>query len=249
MRMQRSKLGLFLLLLVSVAHAYQALIFDCDGVLVDSEQHKFQAWHTALAEQAIDFPEHNYLPLVGYDSKHIARAIAAQSQRPFDQGAIIKRKNQLYQARQQQGITPLPDAVAFLKLAIKQKEKLGFKIAIASSAPKQEILENLRQLQINPADLDYIISGSDDLRFIQDPEGVNKPKPYIYQICAKQLGIEPQQCLVFEDSSAGVDAAFYAGMDVIAIPNRYTAHQNFNHALKVAQFNEFDIARLQEDLR
>lgn len=249
MSRQRIVLGLMLLLLVSVTHAYQALIFDCDGVLVDSEYHKFQAWHAALAEQAIDFPEHHYLPLVGYDSKHIAHAIATQNQRPFDQDAIIKRKNQLYHARQQQGITQLPDAVAFLKLAIKQKETLGFKIAIASSAPKQEILENLRQLHINPADLDYIISGSDDLHFIRDPEGVNKPKPYIYQICAKQLGVKPEQCIVFEDSSAGVDAAFYAGMDVIAIPNRYTKQQNFKHALKVAQFSDIDLASLQEDLR
>lgn len=239
--------GLILVLSLMMMHsvnAYQALIFDCDGVLVDSEHLKFSAWKAALAEEAIDFHENDYLPLVGYDSNHIIKAIREQYRFPFDNAAIIAKKEHLYHDLQQQGVTPLPDAVNFLKLAIAKKEELGLKIAIASSAPKKEILENLRQLGIAPSSFDLIISGKDDLHHIDDASGVNKPKPYIYQICSQTLDVHPSQCLVFEDSSAGVWAAARAGMDVIAIPNRFTQDQDFSPALKIAEFKEIKIEDL-----
>uniref|UniRef100_A0A0Q9Y9B4 Phosphorylated carbohydrates phosphatase n=1 Tax=Candidatus Berkiella aquae TaxID=295108 RepID=A0A0Q9Y9B4_9GAMM len=122
---------------------------------------------------------------------------------------------------------------------------MNLKVAIASSASQKEILENLRQLDINPKELDHIISGSDDLRHIHDPEGVNKPKPYIYQRCAQALNVPPKLCLVFEDSHAGVVAADRAGMNVIAIPNRYTMHQDFSMAKKIVTFNEIDLFAIQ----
>lgn len=235
------------LLTCGSAQGYAALIFDCDGVLVDSEELKFKAWQTALKEQAIDFQESEYLPLVGFDSRHISKAIALSKSLPFDQKAIISRKDQVYEKLQKQGVTALPDAVRFLKLAIARKEELGLKIAIASSAPKAEILENLHQLGIDPNSFDFIISGKDDLKHIHDPEGVNKPKPYIYQVCAQTLGIAPSQCLVFEDSHAGVAAATLAGMDVMAIPNYFTKHQNFSGALRVATFKELDLYTLSSN--
>ncbi len=109
---------IFSLLFTINAPAYQALIFDCDGVLVDSEQLKFKAWQRALADIKIDFQEAGYLPLVGYDSQHIAKAIAALKLRNFDNDALIIKKDRIYHQLQKQGVTPIPDAVAFLKLAI-----------------------------------------------------------------------------------------------------------------------------------
>ena len=242
--LKRLVLGLLIIgsfIHTTTALAYQVLIFDCDGVLVDSEALKFKAWQTVLADIAIDFKEQEYLPLVGFDSQHIAKAIATQKQRHLDFEAIIGKKDHLYQTLQKQGVAQLADAVAFLKLAIAKKEELGLKIAIASSASRIEILENLCQLGVDPADFDFIISGKDDLKMIQDPEGVNKPKPYIYQICAQTLEVEPSQCLVFEDSYAGVLAAKRAGMDVIAIPNAFTKNQDFSAAIKIAEFKDMDI--------
>lgn len=247
MNISRTLVGLVLVLSLMVTHsvnAYQALIFDCDGVLVDSEHLKFTAWKMALADETINFQENDYLPLVGYDSVHIINAISEQNRFSFNKAAVIVKKERIYHDLQKQGITPLPDAVNFLKLAIAKKEALGLKIAIASSAPKREILENLQQLGISPSSFDLIISGKDDLQHIDDASGVNKPKPYIYQICAKTLDVHPSQCLVFEDSSAGVWAAARAGMDVIAIPNRFTQDQDFSPALKIAEFKDIKIEDL-----
>lgn len=232
------------LMIMRGVEAYEALIFDCDGVLVDSEHLKFSAWKIALAEEAIDFEEKDYLPLVGYDSAHILKAISEQLRFPFNKAAVLAKKEQIYQDLQKQGVTALPDAIDFLKLAIAKKDELDLKIAIASSAPKSEILENLQQLGISPSSFDLIISGKDDLLHIDDTDGVNKPKPYIYQICAQMLGVNPAQCLVFEDSSAGVRAAARAGMDVIAIPNRFTQDQDFSSALKIAEFKDIRIEHI-----
>jgi beta-phosphoglucomutase-like phosphatase (HAD superfamily) len=70
------------------------------------------------------------------------------------------------------------------------------------------------------------------------------PKPYIYQLAAQNLGIDPRECIVFEDSNAGVEAAFTAGIDVIAVPNEFTKNQDFSHAVRVTKFNDVDINTL-----
>ncbi len=63
-------------------------------------------------------------------------------------------------------------------------------------------------------------------------------------MCAKTLNVAPNQCLVFEDSHAGILAAASAGMDVIAIPNAFTRHQDFSAAQKIAKFKEINITTL-----
>lgn len=134
----------------------------------------------------------------------------------------------------------------FLKWAIAKKSELKLKIAIASSAPHDEILENLRQLAISPADFDAILSGSDDLKHIRDPEVSNKPKPYIYQLAAQKLNVQPLDCLVFEDSGAGVIAAAKAGRAVIAVPNAYTNKHDFSLSMKTATFKAIDLYEISK---
>ena len=80
---------------------------------------------------------------------------------------------------------------------------------------------------------DLVISGSDDLDDYVDAEGKNKPKPYIYIEASKRLNILPEFCLVFEDTTAGVDAAADAGMIPIAVPNQFTLNHDFSKAIRV----------------
>lgn len=103
---------------------------------------------------------------------------------------------------------------------------------LASSAPRSEILFNLRQIGLEQA-FDLIISGSDDLYAYIDSQGTNKPKPYIYLEASKQLDIFPHRCLVFEDTQAGIEAATGAGMIAVAIPTWITEGQDFSKAKQV----------------
>ena len=209
----------------------EAVIFDCDGVLVDTEYLKFLAWKDALAAENIDFTIEEYMPVVGHSSKNILLMISKQKGIEIPQ-SVIERKESHYGALQKQGVPPIKEMIAFAKGLSESREKLGIKLGLASSAPTEEIMQNLRQIGLENA-FDLVISGSDDLDSYVDKDGKNKPKPYIYIEAAKRLNVAPSKCLVFEDTTAGVEAAFFAGMIVIAVPNQFTLQQDFSKATQV----------------
>lgn len=238
-------MAVFFLSTTLPAHAYKAVIFDCDGVLVNTEYLKYLAWKKALANIDVDFKESEYFALVGESSIKIAKEIKKRKKCQFDEKDLIAHKNDIYVELHKQGVPSFKGAVKFLNELIANKNQLGIKLGIASSAPKAEILENLKQIGISPEHFEAILSGSDDLQHINDPEGTNKPKPYIYQLAAKKLQVSPQECLVFEDSNPGVIAAAKAGMTVVAIPNFYTAKHDFSSAdRKISRFRQIDIRTL-----
>ncbi len=223
-----------------LSHEIKAVIFDCDGVLVDTEFLKFQAWKKALATIHIDLSIEEYKQVVGYSSKKIVERLSQMKQIPIPEEVLQKRKQE-YHLLQAQGVPPLPETVAFATQLSAQKDRYGIKMGLASSASHPEILINLKQVGLENA-FDLIISGSDDLDAYKDPEGKNKPKPYLYQEAAKRLGIEPQYCLVFEDTEAGIEAAAGAGMIAVAIPNELTKDQDFSKGRQVIQsISEFKI--------
>lgn len=220
--------------LFASADLYQsvkAVIFDCDGILVDTECLKFLAWQEALASRDIQFSVEEYMPLVGHSSKNILQRIK-QSKKIEISDEIIEIKNAKYKMLQKQGVPAIQAMVDFAHHLSANKSKLGLVLGLASSASKEEILTNLQQIGLENA-FDLVISGSDDLSDYVDAEGKNKPKPYIYIEAAKRLNILPEFCLVFEDTTAGVDAAADAGMIPIAVPNQFTLNHDFSKALRV----------------
>ncbi len=236
------KLFLFAMLIGSVplfsllqTSEFEAVIFDCDGVLVDTEYLKFLAWKEALAEENITFAIEEYMPLVGHSSKNILSMLRKLKNLEIPE-KVIEKRNSHYRLLQQEGVPPIQEMIDFARRLSKGKEKLGIKLGLASSAPMEEILHNLRQIGLDNA-FDLVISGTDDLGSYSDAEGKNKPKPYIYIEAAKRLAIDPSKCLVFEDTNAGVEAAAGAGMIAIGVPNRFTIHQDFSKATQVISSN------------
>lgn len=206
----------------------KAVIFDCDGVLVDTEYLKFLAWEEALASKKIDFAIEEYMPLVGNSSKNIL-LILKQLKNIDIPEEVIELKNAKYRILQKQGVPPIKEMIAFARRFVEEKQLLGIKLGLASSAPTEEILQNLRQIGLENA-FDLIISGSDGLDDYVDKEGKNKPKPYIYLHAMKKLGVFPAQCVVIEDSSTGVGSAVSAGCFTVAVPNAYTRNQDLSSA-------------------
>src|SRR5690242_11458755 len=84
---------------------------------------------------------------------------------------------------------------------------IKIKVALVSSASHFEIKTNLKNIGIPADNFDAILSGKEDLRFLYGDQDVNKPCPYIYELCARKLKLNPKKCLVFEDTDAGVTAA------------------------------------------
>jgi beta-phosphoglucomutase len=224
----------------------EAVIFDCDGVLVDTEYLKFLAWREALGSENIAFTIEEYMPLVGHSSKNILFMLKKLKNIEIPE-EVIGLKDARYRILQKQGVPPIKEMIAFANYFAEEKTSLGIKLGLASSAPTEEILQNLEQIGLEHA-FDLIISGSDDLGRYVDDEGKNKPKPYIYMEAAKRLEVTPSKCLVFEDTSAGIEAAAAAGMIAVAVPNQFTTDQDFSKAKEVIKtYQELPLKQIFKD--
>ena len=200
------------------------VIFDLDGTLVDSEHAHFLSWQRAASLRGRELTQEQYAPFAG----HAGDAIALQLD-PQAPEAAWRDKKLFYREIQSRGIQPIVRTVEFARQLGIEKKHLGIKLGLASAAPREEIDYNLRHLNIKEI-FDVVVSGCDDLAHIQDPEGVNKPKPYIYLEAARLLGLDPKRCVAFEDSATGVTSAVEAGLLTFAVPNFYTQAQDHSRA-------------------
>lgn len=206
----------------------KAVLFDCDGTLIDSEHAHYLSWKQALVDLGSDLEKDEYRQHAGKSPHITADLIGKKIGHDCPEG-LLKRKIDHYQVHSPSLLTPIEPTVNFLKELAAKKEQLGIKIGVCSAGGTESIAFHLRHLGIDHL-LDIVLSGRDDLSDYSDPEGVNKPKPYIYLHAAKLLGISPAECVVIEDSAPGATAAVTAGCFTIAIPNDYTRNQDLSHA-------------------
>lgn len=223
----------------------KAIIFDCDGTLVDSEEAHLSAWRRTLQKRGHNLTLDQRLLYTGKSASVIAKLIS-ESIGEGDPNEILAEKRAYYKELHEQGLPPIKATVDFLKRLANEKERLGLKLGVASAAVKSEILSNLKHLEIEGL-FDVILSGHDDLTDYSDPEGVNKPKPYIYLHAAKLLNVSPTECVVIEDSATGVISGKAAGCITIAVPNRFTEMQDLSAAtLKIESLSTISVEEFLE---
>ncbi len=187
----------------------QALIFDFDGLLVDTETPAFESWRTLYAEHghelSLDLWQGALGTSHGFDpAAHLAQ-LAAQ---PIDQAALLARR--LAIKRELSAAQPLLPGVREI---LAQARELGLPRAIASSSSREWVVGWLRQHGIE--DQFACVRTADDVR-------LTKPAPDLFLSAATCLGIPPGRCLVFEDSPNGILAARAAGMPCVLVPGAIT---------------------------
>ena len=165
------------------------------------------------------------------------------------QNELFAQKKAYYLEAVHKGLPPIEGTVRFARQLIQDKERHGLKLAVASASPQHEIRTHLQKLELLDS-FDLILSGHEDLTDYHDPEGVNKPKPYIYLHAAKLLGVLPAECAVIEDSRPGVAAAVSAGCITIAVPNAFSQYQDLSQAtLRMKTLSGFTLKRFLNLLR
>ncbi len=198
----------------------KSIIFDHDGVMVDTEPLQSQAWIKIL-EKYGKTPEiygNGLVHKVGitingnWNILKLKYGITENTNHLEEQRSIVYR-DLLSQTRPMVGLMEL--------LSELRKEKKKLKTAIASSSNREYIEMVVNNFGIAD-DFDVIVSGKD--------VASGKPAPDIYIKVALLLGANPENCVVLEDSRTGVEAAKAARMKVIAIPNQYTDEQDFTDA-------------------
>lgn len=190
----------------------KGFLFDLDGVIVDTAVFHFQAWRRLAQKLGGDFTEEQNEQLKGVSridslNKIIEWTGATVSDEEFQ--SLMVEKNEWY-LELVQGLGPqdaLPGALNFLQTAYDQ----GIKIALGSASKNAPMI--LEKLGITPL-FTAIIDGNNVVN--------GKPHPEVFLKGAEALGLEPSECVVFEDSIAGVQAAMTGGMSSVGIGNAET---------------------------
>lgn len=179
-----------------------AAIFDCDGVLVDSEPASERAWERTVAGFGHVFAPGEFAAWVGRTDRdlaeHYGRVLGV------DPDVLDRRAAVELRATLADGLAPFPDAVALLDAVV----AAGLPVAVASNSRRWRL-----EAILLAAGLDARLP----VRVGFDEVAAPKPAPDVYVEAAVRLGVEPDGCLVLEDSPTGIAAARAAGMLVVAV--------------------------------
>jgi beta-phosphoglucomutase len=183
----------------------QAVIFDMDGVLVDSYQAHYESWRALAAAIGQAFTEDDFARTFGRTSREIIRSLWAGACFSADEiRRLDERKEDLFRrqiARRFPAMEGASDLLPALRAA-------GFRLAVGSSGPPANV--DLVLDRLGGRDLfDAVVSGTDVVR--------GKPDPQVFLLAASRLGVVPDRCVVVEDAPAGVEAARRAGMVSVAL--------------------------------
>ena len=181
---------------------HAALIFDCDGTLVDSMPWHFKAWRTALNRYHIPFSEERFYALGGTPIKRIIELLAEEAGQTVNVDTIAEEKERLYYSF----IPEIKPRKMVIKIIKDNKGQIP--MAVASGSSRHSVTTTLKYLDI----LEWFNS----IVCAEDVEK-HKPAPDIFLETAIRLGVTPERCLVYEDSPLGIEAAHRAGMKAIDV--------------------------------
>jgi beta-phosphoglucomutase len=210
----------------------QAIIFDLDGVIVDTAHYHFIAWQRLARELGVNFTEHENEQLKGVSrmqSLEIILSLGKIRLSEKEKEDLADKKNQWFveyiQAMKPDEIFP---GVKELLKTIRSK---GMKVALASSSKNADTVLTLLNIK------DYFDTIVDGTMITH-----SKPDPEIFLLAANRLGMKPSECVVFEDAEAGVAAAVAAGMKCVGVGS-VTQLGKANYI--VNKTADFDLAKLQ----
>jgi beta-phosphoglucomutase family hydrolase len=181
----------------------KAVLWDLDGVLVDSAPFHFQAWRELLASLGRELGEADFRRTFGLRNDAILRDLVGDLA-PAEVERLAARKEELFRRAALGNIVPLPGALALLRLL----HERGFKLALVSSTPHGNIDLILGSLGVEAA-FDVIVGEEDVSQGKPDPEG--------FLLAAKRLRAPPEECVVIEDAPVGVEAAKRGGMRCVGV--------------------------------
>ena len=210
----------------------KAVIFDLDGVIVDTAHYHFIAWKRLAKELGIDFTEAENEQLKGVSRMRSLEIILELGNLRLSQEEMERLANKKNQWFVDYINAMKPDEIfPGVKEMIQNIRASGIKIALASSSKNADTvltLLNIKNL------FDVIVDGTMITH--------TKPDPEIFLLAAKKLNLPPAECLVFEDAEAGVEAAIAAGMKCIGVGST----QQLSRAnVVVAKTPDFDIQKIK----
>jgi beta-phosphoglucomutase len=189
----------------------KGVLFDMDGVLVDSERYICQAAIMMFGEIGLRVVPEDFDPFVGMGENRYLGGVAENYGVKVNIERTKARTYEIYEKIVRGKLLPLPGSHEF----ISECRKRGFKLALATSADWVKMNINLREIGLSTGTFHAIVTGLDVMN--------KKPFPDIYLKAASDIGLEPGECLVVEDAVSGVKAGKSAGCRCLAITSSFDA--------------------------
>src|SRR5574342_161078 len=209
----------------------KAVLFDMDGVLSNSEPHHIKAFKIFFKKKGIPLSKADLKGIFGKFDDDIIRDLCKKKGVKCDVNKWYWEKRRIVVSLLKKTPIPsFPDAVKIVKRVPKK-----YKVGIGTSSSREEINEVLKKLGIRK----YFnrILGREDVKH-------HKPSPELYLKLARKLGVKPSECVVIEDSVAGVTAAKRAKMKCIAVLNSFPASKLKKADLIVKSLNDKSVTAL-----
>jgi len=213
----------------------KALIFDFDGLIVDTESIEYEAWRVAFERHGAELPRGEWIESIGTDGRGfdpMAR-LRELSGRAVDEADLHAHRRSLRDGLLQ-ALEPLPGVVEWLEDA----RRAGLGLAIASSSPRDWVEPQLERIGLRQFFSELITSE-------RAPRA--KPYPDLYQTAVRALDVNPQDAWALEDSPNGLRAARSAGLHCLVIPGPMTREGCFDDA--TLQLESLAQQSLQETIR
>jgi len=188
----------------------EAVLFDMDGVLVDSETYICQAGMAMFAEKGYPVSAEDFLPFTGMGENRYLGGVAEKHRIPFDLEKDKARTYEIYADLVRGKLSPLDGVHDFIHKCLDR----GLKMAVASSADPVKVNINLEEIGLGKELFQAVVTGLD----IEH----KKPAPDIFLKAAGLLGANPKRCLVVEDAISGVAAGKVAGSRVLALTTSFS---------------------------
>jgi beta-phosphoglucomutase len=182
-----------------------AVLWDLDGTLVDSEQLHWEAWRETMAAEGVPITWEQFKATFGQRNDSFVPLWLGAGATPERVARVGDAKEACYRRLvRERGLTPAPGAREW----VRRLQSKGWRQAIASSAPRENVIVMLEALGLSDA-FQAIVAAEDVT------EG--KPNPQVFLLAAERLGVPPHRCVVVEDAPAGIEAARRAGMRSIFV--------------------------------
>ena len=197
-----------------------ALIFDMDGLMIDSERLYFEVEREMARKYGKEVKDETLWRMMGRRPIEGLTIFVRELGLPLDPAEAVRIRNDLMRERMKQDLQPMPGLFHIIDSFHGQ-----LKLAVSTGAPREFLDIAVDKLGVR--DKFDVLQASDDIRS-------GKPDPEIFLKTCKKLGVAPREAIVLEDSENGVVAGKRAECTVIAVPSEYTRGQDFSPADFVA---------------
>ncbi len=191
---------------------YKAILFDMDGVLIESEFLMRASAIQALADYGIQAQHEDFLEFTGMGEDRFVGGVAEKHGHTYT--TDMKDLAYDYYGQRVTGEAHIPAGV---KEMLQQLHAKGITLAVCSAADLRKVRYNIQAIGVDEGIFTALVTGSDVER--------KKPFPDIYLEGARRVGMDPKDCLVVEDAISGIQAAHAAGMDAVAVPTTFTKEE------------------------